>query len=74
MQTKDPEAVPITINCWPSTSGGDSYVSIEYECNVALELQEVSIVIPLPSLKAAPRIKTVSPFDNAPEETSEWEA
>ena len=61
MQTRDPDAeVPISINCWPSTSGGESYVSIEYECGTSLELQDVSIVIPLPSLKSGPRINSVS--------------
>lgn len=63
LQTRDPDAqVPISINCWPSTSGGESYVSIEYECNVALELQDVSIVIPLPNLKSGPRINSVSGY------------
>ena len=61
MQTRDPEAqVPITINCWPSNSGGESFVNLEYECNTSLELQEVNIMIPLPNLKSAPRITSVS--------------
>jgi hypothetical protein len=60
MQTRDQEAeVPLTINCWPSTSGGDSYVNIEYECNVGLDLHDVTIAIPLPPLSSAPRINQV---------------
>ena len=60
LQTRDPDAqVPITINCWPSNSGGESFVNLEYECNTSLELQEVSVVIPLPNLKSAPRINSV---------------
>lgn len=63
MQSKEADAqIPISINCWPSTSGGESYVSIEYECNVELELQNVDIVIPLPDLKSGPRINSVSDF------------
>lgn len=60
MQTRDPDGeVPLTINCWPSTSGGDSYVNIEYECNVDLDLHDVTIAIPLPPLSSAPRINQV---------------
>ena len=30
-QTRDEGQVPISINCWPSVSAGESFVSIEYE-------------------------------------------
>mmetsp|Transcript_17379 Transcript_17379/g.43669 ORF Transcript_17379/g.43669 Transcript_17379/m.43669 type:complete len:512 (-) Transcript_17379:3269-4804(-) len=48
LQTKDESLVPLTINCWPSVSGGQSYVNIEYESTASFDLQNVSIVIPLP--------------------------
>lgn len=48
MQSKDEDLVPITINCWPSVSGGQSYVNIEYESTASYDLQNVQIIIPLP--------------------------
>ena len=51
--------VPLTINCWPSVSGGESYVNIEYESTVAFDLQNVVITIPLPALAHAPRVTQV---------------
>ncbi len=41
--------MPITINCWPSVSGGQSFVNIEYESTASFDLQHVTIAIPLPS-------------------------
>ena len=62
MQTRDPDAeVPLSINCWPSTSGGESYVNIEYECTLESDLQDVTIAIPLPPLASAPRINQARP-------------
>lgn len=49
LQTKDEGLVPLTINCWPSVSGGQSYVNIEYESTATYDLQNVAIAIPLPS-------------------------
>lgn len=48
--TQDESAVPLTINCWPSENGeGGCDVNIEYELeNTKLELQDVTIAIPLP--------------------------
>ncbi|XP_005185086.1 coatomer subunit delta [Musca domestica] len=48
--TQDDSAIPLTINCWPSENGeGGCDVNIEYELEAQhLELQDVSIVIPLP--------------------------
>lgn len=48
MQSKEESLVPLTINCWPSLSGGQSYVNIEYESTAAFDLQNVVITIPLP--------------------------
>ncbi|XP_067639810.1 coatomer subunit delta [Eurosta solidaginis] len=48
--TQDEAAIPLTINCWPSENGeGGCDVNIEYELEAQhLELQDVSITIPLP--------------------------
>mmetsp|Transcript_14015 Transcript_14015/g.30321 ORF Transcript_14015/g.30321 Transcript_14015/m.30321 type:complete len:516 (+) Transcript_14015:163-1710(+) len=59
MQSKDESLVPLTINCWPSVSGGQSYVNIEYESSADFDLQNVSIVIPLPHAGHAPTVNQV---------------
>ena len=46
MQTKDEDMVPLTINCWPSISGNESYVNIEYECQADFDLQNIVVAIP----------------------------
>ena len=51
--------MPLTINCWPSSSGADSYVNIEYESTVEFDLHNVAISIPVPSASSAPRINQV---------------
>ncbi|KAJ2829567.1 coatomer subunit delta [Coemansia erecta] len=45
------DAIPLTINCWPSPSAdGSVEVNIEYELtNAKLELEDVSISIPIPA-------------------------
>eukprot|EP01023_Acetabularia_acetabulum_P040944 TRINITY_DN3978_c1_g2_i1.p2 TRINITY_DN3978_c1_g2~~TRINITY_DN3978_c1_g2_i1.p2 ORF type:complete len:258 (+),score=46.30 TRINITY_DN3978_c1_g2_i1:1-774(+) len=45
-QTKDENILPLSINCWPSVSGSDSYVNIEYESGVDYDLHNVVIGIP----------------------------
>jgi len=49
-QSKDESLVPISINCWPSSSGnGTCDVNIEYELeNESVELINLAISIPLP--------------------------
>lgn len=49
-QTQDSSAIPVQINCWPSENGeGGCDVNIEYELeHDHLELQDVTIAIPLP--------------------------
>ena len=59
MQTRDEAMVPLSINCWPSVSGGESYVNIEYEATADFDLQNVVISIPLPALSQAPRVPQV---------------
>ena len=53
-QTTDESKVPLSINCWPSVSGGDSFVSIEYEAASAFDLHNVVIAIPPPRAARAP--------------------
>lgn len=48
-----------TVNCWPSLSGGESYVNIEYEASRAFELQNVVIHIPLPAIRDVPTVNQV---------------
>ena len=60
MQAKDESEVPLTINCWPSASGADSYVNIEYESNASFDLQDIVIAIPLPALASSPKVNQVS--------------
>ncbi|KAG8716760.1 hypothetical protein FRC08_008850 [Ceratobasidium sp. 394] len=49
--SKDESGIPLSINCWPSPAGdGTCEVNIEWELeNKELELQDVTISIPLPS-------------------------
>ena len=49
MSTRDEDMLPLTINCWPSVSGSETYVNIEYEANNDMELQNLAIEIPLPA-------------------------
>ncbi|ESQ40411.1 hypothetical protein EUTSA_v10013243mg [Eutrema salsugineum] len=57
MQRADESMVPLTINCWPSVSGSDTYVSIEYEASSMFDLTNVIISVPLPALREAPEVK-----------------
>ncbi|KAL0375928.1 UNVERIFIED_CONTAM: Coatomer subunit delta [Sesamum calycinum] len=53
MQTGNESLVPLSINCWPSVSGNETYVNLEYEASPIFELQNVVISIPLPALRDA---------------------
>lgn len=57
LQSRDESLVPLSINCWPSVSGGDTYVNIEYEASDSFDLQNVMISIPLPALREAPALR-----------------
>lgn len=73
LQTRDPSAeVPLSINCWPSTSGGDSYVNIEYECTLTSDLLDVTIAIPLPPLSSGPRVNQVRTFKRSSSTSLMW--
>lgn len=47
--TKDESMAPLLINCWPSDSGDESVVNIEYELGANRELRDVVVSIPLGS-------------------------
>ena len=57
--TRDESKVPLSINCWPSVSGGESFVSIEYEATEDFDLHNVVISIPLPALRDPPQVNNV---------------
>ncbi|KAK4438368.1 Coatomer subunit delta [Sesamum alatum] len=59
MQSADESLVPLSINCWPSVSGNETYVNLEYEASSAFDLQNVVISIPLPALREAPRVQQI---------------
>ncbi|CAM6105018.1 unnamed protein product [Calypogeia fissa] len=59
LQSKQESLVPLMINCWPSVSGGESVVNIEYEATKTFDLQNVVIQIPLPALRDAPIVNQV---------------
>ncbi|KAH0654257.1 hypothetical protein KY289_031935 [Solanum tuberosum] len=59
MQSADESILPLTINCWPSVSGNETYVNIEYETPAQTDLQNVVIFVPLPALREAPRIQQI---------------
>ncbi|KAG6514029.1 hypothetical protein ZIOFF_024368 [Zingiber officinale] len=48
-----------TVNCWPSVSGGETYVNIEYEASEMFDLQHVIISIPLPALREPPSVRQI---------------
>jgi hypothetical protein len=48
LSPKDESMMPLQISCWPSVSGSDTYVNIEYEASDAFDLQNLQIVIPIP--------------------------
>ncbi|XP_065853280.1 coatomer subunit delta-like [Euphorbia lathyris] len=59
MQSSDESIVPLTINCWPSVSGSDTYVNIEYDAAPLVDMRNVVISVPLPSLREAPVVKQI---------------
>ena len=47
------------VNCWPSSSGNETYVSIEYEASSMFDLRNVVISVPLPALREAPSVSQI---------------
>jgi len=49
LQTSDESWLPLNISCWPSPSGdGQTQVTLEYELMAKMDLQNVTIIIPVP--------------------------
>jgi len=59
MQSTDESMVPLSINCWPSVSGNETFVSIEYEASSMFDLRNVVIAVPLPALREAPSVRQI---------------
>ncbi|GAA0139419.1 vesicle coat protein [Lithospermum erythrorhizon] len=59
MQSSDESIVPLTINCWPSVSGNETYVNIEYEASSMFDLHNVVISVPLPALRDPPSVSQI---------------
>mmetsp|Transcript_11507 Transcript_11507/g.32311 ORF Transcript_11507/g.32311 Transcript_11507/m.32311 type:complete len:521 (-) Transcript_11507:499-2061(-) len=55
----DESAVPLMISCWPSISGGESFINIEYECSAPFDLHDVQIVVPVPALSSPPKVNQI---------------
>jgi len=50
MQSKDESLLPLSVTCWPSDSGDDSVVNLEYDLgSVSPELRNVEITVPIPT-------------------------
>mmetsp|Transcript_14112 Transcript_14112/g.35607 ORF Transcript_14112/g.35607 Transcript_14112/m.35607 type:complete len:525 (-) Transcript_14112:236-1810(-) len=64
MQSRDEAAVPLTINCWPSVSGGESFVNIEYESQAEFDLHNVLIGIPVHSAPSVSQVDGDYRFDS----------
>ncbi|AQK40431.1 Coatomer subunit delta [Zea mays] len=48
-----------SVNCWPSVSGNETYVNIEYEASEMFDLHNVVISIPLPAVREAPSVRQI---------------
>ncbi|KAJ3669140.1 hypothetical protein LUZ60_011090 [Juncus effusus] len=59
IQKMDENSLPITVNCWPSVSGNETYVNIEYEASDLFDLQNVVITVPLPALRDPPNVNQI---------------
>ncbi|XP_073034121.1 coatomer subunit delta-2-like [Primulina eburnea] len=59
MQSADESFLPLSINCWLSVSGNETYVNLEYEVPQMFDLQNVVISIPLPALRDPPRVQQI---------------
>uniref|UniRef100_A0A0E0ECL0 Coatomer subunit delta n=1 Tax=Oryza meridionalis TaxID=40149 RepID=A0A0E0ECL0_9ORYZ len=59
IQGMDESSLPLSVNCWPSVSGSETYVNIEYEAAEMFDLHNVVISIPLPALREAPSVRQI---------------
>lgn len=51
--------LPLAVNCWPSVSGNETHVNIEYEASEMFDLNNVVISIPLPAHREAPSVRQI---------------
>jgi len=66
--TKEEKFIPLIINVWPSTSGGETTVPVEYEKKCDFDLQNVVIAIPIPG--SAPVVgEAVGSYDYDPKKS-----
>ncbi len=56
--SRDEGLVPLSITCWPSASGSEMYVNLEYESGVSYDLRGVEVAVPLPG-SGAPTVNQV---------------
>ncbi|CAL4960614.1 unnamed protein product [Urochloa decumbens] len=59
IQELEESSLPLSVNCWPSVSGNETYVNIEYEASEMFDLHNVVISIPLPALRGAPSVRQI---------------
>ncbi|EEC71749.1 hypothetical protein OsI_04321 [Oryza sativa Indica Group] len=59
IQELNESSLPLAVNCWPSVSGNETYVNIEYEASEMFDLHNVVISIPLPALREAPGVRQI---------------
>ncbi|CAO1946486.1 unnamed protein product [Urochloa humidicola] len=59
IQELEESSLPLSVNCWPSVSGIETYVNIEYEASEMFDLHNVVISIPLPALRGAPSVRQI---------------
>ncbi|CAO1944528.1 unnamed protein product [Urochloa humidicola] len=59
IQELEESSLPLSVNCWPSVSGIETYVNIEYEASEMFDLLNVVISIPLPALRGAPSVTQI---------------
>ncbi|KAL6614220.1 hypothetical protein ACP70R_036490 [Stipagrostis hirtigluma subsp. patula] len=59
IQELSESSLPLAVNCWPSISGNETYVNIEYEAADMFDLHNVVIYIPLPALRVAPSVRQI---------------
>ncbi|GJM92652.1 hypothetical protein PR202_ga09141 [Eleusine coracana subsp. coracana] len=59
IQELNEASLPLAVNCWPSVSGNETFVNIEYEALKMFDLHNVIISIPLPALREAPSVRQI---------------
>ena len=58
-QSMDEAEIPLMVSAWPSVSGGESFINLEYECNAPFDLHDIQIVVPVPALASPPKVNSI---------------